>query len=124
MANLDVVKEIRELKTQLAYSKKIGFFFGAGTSCALNIPNIDKLTEEVEKALVGDLQKHFRIVKEDLKTSIKSANIEDILNQVRRIRELTTDDKGKSYLMSMLSLFDVLISKLFDGVPATDSHLL
>ena len=37
---MDVVKEIKELKTQLAYSKNIGFFFGAGTSCALNIPNI------------------------------------------------------------------------------------
>jgi hypothetical protein len=37
---MDVVKEIKEIKTQLAYSKNIGFFFGAGTSCALNIPDI------------------------------------------------------------------------------------
>ena len=31
---------------------------------------------------------------------------------------------GPLRAVSMLSLFDVLISKLFDGVPATDSHLL
>lgn len=38
-----------ELKSQSAYSKNIGFFFVAGTSCALNIPNVDQLTEGIER---------------------------------------------------------------------------
>ena len=51
---MDVVKEIKELKNQLAYSKNIGFFFGAGTSCALKIPNIAMLTAGIEKNLKDD----------------------------------------------------------------------
>lgn len=98
MEKLDVVKEIRELKTQLAYSKKIGFFFGAGTSCTLNIPNIAKLTEDVEKALDGKLLPSFGIIRDDLKATIKNVNIEDILNQIRRIREITKDKKDKEYI--------------------------
>lgn len=98
MDKLDLIKEIKELKTQLAYSKNIGFFFGAGTSCALKIPNIEILTQEIEKALTGHLQKQFCIVRDDLKPSITNANIEDILNQVRRIREITTDKKDKDYM--------------------------
>ena len=34
MDKINVIREIRELKTHLSYSKNIGFFFGAGTSCA------------------------------------------------------------------------------------------
>jgi hypothetical protein len=49
MEKISLVKEIRELKTQLAYSRKIGFFFGAGTSCTLNLPNIAKLTEPLSR---------------------------------------------------------------------------
>ena len=98
MDKLDLVKEIRELKTQLAYTKNLGFFFGAGTSCALNIPNIEKLTLDIEGALSGDLLKHFRAVKEDLKGTIKKPNIEDILNQVRRIREITADKNDRKYI--------------------------
>jgi len=48
MVKFNLVREIRELKNQLSYSKKYGFFFGAGTSCALGVPNIATLTTEVE----------------------------------------------------------------------------
>jgi hypothetical protein len=98
MEKLDVIKEIKELKTQLAYSKNMGFFFGAGTSCALKIPNIDMLTEEIEKELTGQFKDHFSIVRDDLKPTITKPNIEDILNQVRRIREITSDNKDKDYM--------------------------
>jgi len=37
MGSINLTREIRELKNQLAYSKNIGFFIGAGTSCALCI---------------------------------------------------------------------------------------
>ncbi len=97
---MDVVKEIRELKTQLAYAKNIGFFFGAGTSCALNIPNIEMLTNEVEKQLKDEGLKNFKIIKDDLVTTITDhkVNIEDILNQIRRVREITSDQKTKHFL--------------------------
>lgn len=98
---MDVVKEIRELKNQLAYSKNIGFFFGAGTSCALNIPNIEMLTTGIEKALTGDHKKNFQIIRDSLKAAApagKTINIEDILNQVRRIREITNDKADQDFI--------------------------
>jgi hypothetical protein len=99
LAELNVIREIRELKTHLAYSKNIGFFFGAGTSCALGIPNVEQLTLSIEAALTGDLLKHFVLVKSDLATtiSVRKPNIEDILNQIRRIREITGEKKDKEY---------------------------
>ncbi len=100
MIKIDVLREIRELKNHLSYSKNVGFFFGAGTSCALGIPDIAQLTSEVELSLKDCTAKAFEIVKEDLKTMIqdREVNIEDILNQIRRIRELTKESKEKTYL--------------------------
>lgn len=100
MTKFDVLREIRELKNHLSYSKNIGFFFGAGTSCALGIPNIAKLTNDVEEALSGNSAKIFKIVKNDLATPTdgRVVNIEDILNQLRRIRELTNESEAKTYL--------------------------
>jgi len=90
---MDIVKEIKEIKTQLAYSKNIGFFFGAGTSCALKIPDIVTLTKEVEAKLKNDSLKNFQAIKDNLKDDVagKSVTIEDILNQIRRIREITKE---------------------------------
>lgn len=98
MDRINVIREIRELKTHLSYSKNIGFFFGAGTSCALGIPNVEQLTKGIENKLKGDCLKNFKLIKADVETIIKnrSANIEDILSQVRRIRELT-GESSKSY---------------------------
>ena len=100
MSTIDVLREIRELKNHLSYSKNIGFFFGAGTSCALGIPDILQLTRDVEATLDGGAAKTFGIVKEDLKTLIhgRDVNIEDILNQLRRIRELTKESGTRTYL--------------------------
>lgn len=91
MDKINVIREVRELKTHLSYSKNIGFFFGAGTSCALNIPNVEQLTTGIEAKLKGDHLANFKLVKTDLETIItaRRVNIEDILNQIRRIRELT-----------------------------------
>jgi hypothetical protein len=100
MNKIDVLREIRELKNYLSYSKNIGFFFGAGTSCALGIPGIAQLTSEVESTLKDNTAKAFGIIKEDLTTMIqgREVNIEDILNQIRRIRELTKESEKKTYL--------------------------
>jgi NAD-dependent SIR2 family protein deacetylase len=54
MDKINLVREIRELKNHLSYSKNIGFFFGAGTSCALGIPNVEQLTDGIEKVLTDD----------------------------------------------------------------------
>jgi len=99
MPKYDVLREIRELKNHLSYAKNIGFFFGAGTSCALGIPDIAALTRDVETALKGDSLKAFRLVKDDLAAQIqgRAVNIEDILNQLRRIRELTNESDTKTY---------------------------
>ena len=100
MSKIDVLREIRELKNYLSYSKNIGFFFGAGTSCALGIPDIVQLTSEVKSSLKDGAVKTFEIINEDLKTMIhgRDVNIEDILNQIRRIRELTKESETKTYL--------------------------
>jgi hypothetical protein len=99
MPKISITKEINEIKNQLAYAKNIGFFFGAGTSCALNIPNIEMLTKAIEDDLTDNLKKNFLIIKDDLALTIKdrSVNIEDILNQIRRIREIT-GESDKDYL--------------------------
>jgi len=93
MSKINVIREMRELKTHLSYSKNIGFFFGAGSSCALGIPNVEQLTSGIEAKLTGDFLNHFSLVKTDLETIItdRKVNIEDILNQIRRIRELTAE---------------------------------
>lgn len=100
MGKIDVLREIRELKNYLSYSKNIGFFFGAGTSCALGIPDIVQLTHEVEVTLKDGAVKTFGTIKDDLKTLIqgRDVNIEDILNHIRSIRELTKESETKNYL--------------------------
>ena len=100
MTKTNIIREIQELKNQLSYSKNVGFFFGAGTSRALGIPNIAQLTSGVEESLKDNHLSNFKIVKKDLESSIKdrTVNIEDILNQIRRIREITSEKSDKKYL--------------------------
>lgn len=109
MDKINVIREIRELKTHLSYSKNIGFFFGAGTSCALGIPNVEQLTAGIEGKLTGDFLANFKLVKTDLETIItdRKVNIEDILNQIRRIRELTGET-----------------AKVYEGVSGENSKVL
>lgn len=96
----NLVREIRELKNQLSYSKRYGFFFGAGSSCALGVPNIAFLTTKVEDALENDFKTNFKKIGDDLKSTYpdKNINIEDILNQLRQIRSITGGKEDKSYL--------------------------
>lgn len=109
MDKINVIREIRELKTHLSYSKNIGFFFGAGTSCALGIPNVEQLTSGIEAKLTNDFLVNFKLVKTDLESIItdRKVNIEDILNQIRRIRELTGET-----------------TKVYEGVSGENAKLL
>jgi hypothetical protein len=99
MENLNVAREIRELKSQFSSSKHIGFFLGAGTSCALGLPNIAQLTNQVESALHGAELTTFQAVKTDLQSKMTATvSIEDILNQIRRIREITGEREDSSFI--------------------------
>ena len=101
MNNIDVIREVRELKNQLSYSKNIGFFMGAGTSCALGLPNIAQLTNCVETSLSEVSLELFKKIKSDLekrKLPEDVISIEDILNQIRRIREITNERSDSSFL--------------------------
>ena len=100
MVKFNLVREIRELKNQLSYSKRYGFFFGAGTSCALGVPNIANLTTLVEDGIAEDSRLKFNKIKEDIQTTYpeKTINIEDILSHLRQIRSITGGKEDKSYL--------------------------
>src|SRR5882757_3466462 len=72
-----------ELQEQIASgTRQSGFFFGAGSSIASGLPDIEKLTDRVEAELKGDEQKRFK----ELRASC--GNIELILNRVRALREI------------------------------------
>ncbi|EBS8327150.1 SIR2 family protein, partial [Salmonella enterica] len=71
---------------------------GAGTSCALGLPNISQLTVQVENALTGLLLDFFNVIETDLSKPGKTISIEDILNQIRRIREITEERSDREFL--------------------------
>jgi len=100
MEEISVIKEITELKSQLSYTKNIGFFMGAGTSCALGLPDITNLTSQIESQLKPESLELLKIVKKDLesKTPETKVSIEDILNQVRRIREITGERESTNFI--------------------------
>ena len=98
MSKIDLLREIRELKNHLSYSKNIGFFFGAGTSCALNflISRNSPVRLRQPKGGAGkDIPESSRTT---WKTQIQGAMsiLRDILNQLRSIRELTKESESKN----------------------------
>lgn len=99
MNQISVVQEMDELKKLFSYAKNIGFFFGAGSSCAFGLPDILRLTENVGMRLDGDLKSHY----EDLKQSLSNLhtdsdiNVENVLNYVRQIREITGEKEDREY---------------------------
>lgn len=66
METINVIQEMDEFKKLLSYSKNIGFFFGAGSSCAFGLPNVCKLTDDVENRLEPDMRKTFKRLRESL----------------------------------------------------------
>ncbi len=86
----DRQKELNELTSQLSISRRIGFFLGAGTSAALGLPDIKKLTSQAEADLQKDWGTKIKKIKDCLKAhGHNDITVEDILNQVRLIRMLT-----------------------------------
>ena len=68
-----------ELREHLASDKrKLGFFMGAGTSMAIGLPGIEKLTEFVKEALPSyALKENFKKVKKEV--TCGSNNVEILL---------------------------------------------
>lgn len=99
MAQINVIQEMDELKKLLSYSKNIGFFFGAGSSCAFGLPNVFKLTDDVSEKLDSRFKDIFENLKESLSElySEKQISVEDILNYVRQIREITGEKEDRHY---------------------------
>lgn len=88
---ISVTQHIEELKNILSYSKNIGFFFGAGTSCSFGLPDIADLTCKTEAKLDQD-DKNIMIKIVSLIKKVYSkeyVTIEDILNYVRQIKDIT-----------------------------------
>ncbi len=101
MGKVNVIQEMDELKKLLSYSKNIGFFFGAGSSCAFGLPNVYKLTDDVEEKLDAGMKAVFIRLKESLSELYlgkrEKISVEDILNYVRQIREITGEKEERIY---------------------------
>lgn len=91
--------EIAELRNILSYSKNVGFFFGAGTSCAFGLPDVGRLTNDVKGMLDSELKIAFESIENYLKEVLpnETINIEHILNHVRLIREITLKSVDKKF---------------------------
>src|SRR5699024_9586073 len=91
MEKVNVIHHMNEFRKILSYATNIGFFFGAGTSCAFGLPNIMTLTDECKKRLSTAEQTLFEKI-EDLIANLegkKTVSIEDVLNYIRQIRDIT-----------------------------------
>ena len=87
MADMNVIHHINELKKVLAYSKNIGFFLGAGSSCAFGLPSIYTLTNEVKDKLDPNSTDIYEKAAEDIKAlnGGRDATIEDITTSAKVI---------------------------------------
>lgn len=99
MEALNVANHISEFKKVLSYSKRMGFFFGAGTSCAFGLPNIIGLTDQVKAGLPDDSKVVFEKVIETLSEmkDDEPVTIEDILNHARQISEITRGNEDLNF---------------------------
>ena len=83
-----------QLRDQLASDKrKLGFFFGAGTSMAVGVPGVFALTEKISDKLDADEKPLY----ENLCSAANSKNIEHILNKLRTVRELIGESEEEFY---------------------------
>lgn len=91
MEKLNVIRHMNEFRNILSYATNIGFFFGAGTSCAFGLPTIMSLTEQSKNSLSKPEQDLYNVVEASVKDlSCKSdVTVEDILNYLRELRDLT-----------------------------------
>lgn len=99
MEKVNVIRHMNEFSNILSYATNIGFFFGAGTSCAFGLPDIMTLTNECKKLLSDSERKIFDKVELSVKDlgSKTTVSIEDVLNYIRQIRDITMGRKDYSF---------------------------
>lgn len=67
IVNHDPFRAARELRDQLASDeRRLGFFFGAGTSMAVGLPGIVQLTTQVEGKLTAPQKEQFIQIRSEL----------------------------------------------------------
>ena len=93
MDKLNVIHHMNEFRNILSYATNVGFFFGAGSSCAFGLPTIFQLTEKVKKSLNSAQVVDYESVEDAIKslTAKNSVTVEDVLNHLREVRSLTKD---------------------------------
>ena len=99
MRKLDLKRELNELRNQLSYSKRMGFFLGSGTSKAIGISDTATLTKKVKDHLSDDEKIIYVKLLKDLEEFAKpsTTNVEHILNHLRLIRQITLDKADKEF---------------------------
>jgi SIR2-like domain len=91
----DPVRVAHEVREQMAPARRrMGFLLGAGTSMAATLPGISDLTTRVANALTGTDKTDYERISGKLGAS---ANIENILDRVRLIRELIPDGSSETF---------------------------
>jgi len=76
----DAARAAFELREHLASDKRrLAFFMGAGTSMAVGVPGIDRLTSRVEQKLPEVIKKDYAAVRSELS---EDANVELVLDRV------------------------------------------
>ncbi len=91
MDKINVIHHMNEFRSILSYASNIGFFLGAGSSCAFGLPSIGQLTDKVKESLSADKKTWFTQVESSIKdlTGNSKITVEDVLNHLREIRGLT-----------------------------------
>jgi len=91
----DPIKEMQEIRNQFSYSKRIGFLLGAGTSKSIGLSDLTQLTTKV----IGALSPTNKELIDKTNTCLEKpdCNLEEILNHLRLVREITREKKGKVF---------------------------
>lgn len=83
-----------QLFEQLGSDKRqLVFFFGAGSSMSVGIPGIEQLTIEVGSLLEEPQSSQYQRIL----TDVGKANVEEILNRIRALKELIGDNETREY---------------------------
>jgi hypothetical protein len=84
-----------ELREQLgSESRRLLFFFGAGTSMSVGLPGIVDLTNQVLEHLKEPQKSQFAALHKELP---KDSHVETLLDKIRTIRDLIGENKIKEY---------------------------
>ncbi|MBF8294214.1 MAG: hypothetical protein HW389_759 [Bacteroidetes bacterium] len=109
----DPQREVNGLREKLGSdSRRLGFFIGSGTSMAVGLPGIVKLTTKVAAELDDAFKTQYNDI---ISMCTQPATVEDALNKIRTIRELLTGNTKQFAGLNSLSAQE-LDSKVCDAI--------